>query len=253
MKGKFFAVLIGFLLLFSFSFVSCDEFYVESEYGSNTEVKDIELTKNWQDFQGKHYAEVEEYFKELCFTDIELLGYEGESGDVNGAVTRVSICEDWFTSESYFSKGDVFPSNYEVEIRYVMIDEEDVVINITVENNEDFAALMSISDRDDEDTIKAFVNAHIGDVVEFDGCVFLMMNHGDYKTRFDVGIANGNYDEAKTFGPFFAFEEVNFGDMNVSGSDTVAEEMNFRVAGKILGYDSTGGYIELEPVFLKKR
>lgn len=118
----------------------------------------------------------------------------------------------------------------------------------TVENSADFAALMSITDQTDAETIKQYVSSHLGTVVEFDGCVGLMMHHADYNTRFDVAIFNGDYDGSRLYGPIFAFENVNFHDMNVSGTDTVAEGMNFRITGEIKGFNEEGCYIILDPV-----
>lgn len=118
----------------------------------------------------------------------------------------------------------------------------------TVENSADFAALMSITDQTDAETIKQYVSSHLGTVVEFDGCVGLMMHHANYNTRFDVAIFNGDYDGSRLYGPIFAFENVNFLDMNVSGTDTVAEGMNFRIAGEIKGFNEEGCYIILDPV-----
>lgn len=123
----------------------------------------------------------------------------------------------------------------------------------TIENSSDFAALMKITDQTDAETIKQYVNTHIGTVVEFDGCVILMMHHADYKTRFDVALLNGDYDGSRVYGPIFAFEDVNFYDMNVSGTDIVAEEMNFRIAGEIKGFNDEGCYVVLDPVSMIAR
>ena len=51
----------------------------------------------------------------------------------------------------------------------------------------------------------------------------------------------------------FTFEDVNFSDMNVSGSDEVSAGMNFRITAKVEGYNSEGAYIILEPISLKAR
>ena len=124
--------------------------------------------------------------------------------------------------------------------------------NITIDNNADFAALMRITNQTDAATIQKFVSSHIGHVIEFDGCIAFMAQHGSYKTRFDVCMAGGDFS-GRVYGPLFAFEDVSFYDMNVTGSDTVAGGMLFRIAGKITGYSTEGGYIILKPVFLKSR
>lgn len=67
-----------------------------------------------------------------------------------------------------------------------------------------------------------------------------------------VCLAGGDYT-GKVYGPLFAFEDVNFYEMNVSGTDTVAGGMLFRIAGEIKGYSAEGGYIILEPVFMRAR
>ncbi len=125
--------------------------------------------------------------------------------------------------------------------------------NITIDNNEDFANLMKITDLTDNATIKKFVNAHIGDVVEFDGCVALVMNHEEYTTRFDVLIVGGDYNAERVYGPFFAYENVSFFDMKVSGTDVVNGGMNFHFTAEIEGFNEEGGYIILDPIETKAR
>ena len=41
--------------------------------------------------------------------------------------------------------------------------------------------------------------------------------------------------------------------MNVSGTDTVSDGMNFHIRGTIKGYNEEGMYIELEPVSMVAR
>ena len=47
--------------------------------------------------------------------------------------------------------------------------------------------------------------------------------------------------------------DVNFYDMNLSGTDTVAEGMLFRIDAEIVGFNSDGCYIILEPVSMTLR
>ncbi len=125
--------------------------------------------------------------------------------------------------------------------------------NITIDNDSDFSALMQITDQTDAVTIKRYVDAHEGDVIEFDGCVAFMMKHKNYNTRFDVLLVGGDYNAERVYGPLFAFEDVNFNDMNVSGADTVAGGMNFHFIAEIEDFSDEGGYIVLEPVSMKSR
>ena len=66
-------------------------------------------------------------------------------------------------------------------------------------------------------------------------------------------LKGGNYDDEPSLGPQFAFHDVNFSDMNVSGTDTVSDGMNFHIRGTIKGYNEEGMYIELEPVSMVAR
>ncbi len=206
----------------------------------------ITMNKSSSSYERMDYLEVEQAFKDLGFTNITLDSTTIESTSyTDGEVFEVEI------GGYSFDNGDVFKPDEEVEIKYYIVEEP--VPNITIDNDADFAALMKITDQTDAATIKQFVNAHIGDVIEFDGCVALMMKHENYNTRFDVAMAGGDYDADRVYGPLFAFEDVNFYDMNVSGTDTVAQGMNFRISAEIKGYSEAGGYIILEPVFMKSR
>ena len=61
---------------------------------------------------------------------------------------------------------------------------EPAKINITMENNEDFKELMQITDQTNITLIQEFVNEYENEIIEFDGCVVLVMQHKNYKTRF---------------------------------------------------------------------
>ena len=124
---------------------------------------------------------------------------------------------------------------------------------LTVDNNADFASLMSIEDNTDTETFKAFVNSHKNATIKFDGCIVFLVPHGSYKTRFDVCMAGCDYHAERVYGPLFSFEDVNFSDMNVSGADTVAEGMNFTITARIDGFSDAGNTIILDPVELKAR
>lgn len=229
----------------------------------------IKLEAPVSEYKYKNYSEVESALKSLGFTNIkyEIL-YDIVFGITQeGEVDKVSIA-----GNSDFKRGDIFSADDEIIITYHMKEEDNpnkpnesnsgtsssdstVETNptLTIENSTDFSSLMKITDQTDVATIKSFVNAHKGDTIEFDGCIVLMMKHEDYKTRFDVCMAGGNYSDGRLYGPLFAFEDVSYYSMNVSGSDTVAERMSFRITAKIKGFSDAGNYIILEPVELVAR
>lgn len=204
----------------------------------------IHPPKSASDFWHMNYEDVVKILEEAGFTNITLknntrMPGEGEDGEVESI---------FINEQSSFSTSSSYDPNAEVVIIYTKLKEI-----ITVDNNSDFASLMGITDQTDAATIRSFTSSHIGDVIEFDGCIAFMMNHKEYKTRFDICMAGGNYNAERVYGPLFAFEDVNYYDMNVTGTDTVAQGMDFRIVAEIKGYSAEGGYILLKPVSLKAR
>ena len=104
--------------------------------------------------------------------------------------------------------------------------------NLTAENCPDLAALLALRDPGDP-SVAAFASKYYGQVIEFDGCVNSIQNHGDYTSRWDVLIASGDYDENSVMGPNFHLTNVNFNDMNVTGGDSVYSGLNVRVVAEV--------------------
>ena len=206
----------------------------------------IKMPHESEYYDGMNYLEVEQLLKDLGFTNIDL-DEMSSSYHEDGEVFSV------LKGNHPFNEGDPIKNDEKITINYYVAEKPVVLETLTIDNNDQFAVLMKITDQTDATTIRAFVNAHIGDVIEFDGCIAFLMNHGDYKTRFDICMVGGDYDGSKVYGPLFAFEDVAFYDMDVSGTDTVAEGMNFHITAKIKGYSSAGQYIILEPVSMKVR
>ena len=88
---------------------------------------------------------------------------------------------------------------------------------LTVKNNEDLAAVLAVKDETDP-IIGEFAKKYAGRTIEFDGNIANMMQHGNYKTRYDILIYAGDYSETTAIGPNFKFEDVNVFDLNLTGS-----------------------------------
>ena len=263
--------------------ISChsDEIKVQKVYQENyNEIGTDEamVPLSYDDYSLENYNTIKKQFEKAGFTNISTKAvYDIFFGITDeGEIDEVKI-----KGYPEFQRGDIIPKNTSIEISYHMKEEDDPnkkkkdtpqsstdskttetktnatsenkKSKITIDNNNDFANLMKITNQTDAATIKNFVNANIGNVVEFDGCIALMMNHEKYETRFDVLIAGGDYYADKVYGPFFSFIDVNYYDMNVTGSDIVAEKMNFRVIGKIVEFNEDGNFITLEPISLQIR
>ena len=124
--------------------------------------------------------------------------------------------------------------------------------NLTAENCPDLAALLALRDPGDP-SVAAFASKYYGQVIEFDGCVNSIQNHGDYTSRWDVLIASGDYDENSVMGPNFHLTNVNFNDMNVTGGDSVYAGLNVRVVAEVGNYDSNSQLLELQIISIHVR
>lgn len=121
---------------------------------------------------------------------------------------------------------------------------------LTVEDSADLAVLLAGPGECDE-SVAEFARNYIGRVIEFDGNVAFVANHDDYDTRFDYSINAGDFDgEVGNPGPSFQFEDVNFGDLNLVGSnipDAVPMGTNLRVVAEVQEF-TTGCLLRLDPV-----
>lgn len=117
---------------------------------------------------------------------------------------------------------------------------EDTII--TVENNKDFADIMSLTNHNDPKILEFAVN-NVGRTIEFDGIVDYSVHSIDrsgnpYKTRFDMLIVNPkNYN-----GPIFKLEEVTYGGFHLTGSNipsSVGEGTKLRIVAKIVESEHT--------------
>ena len=77
--------------------------------------------------------------------------------------------------------------------------------------------------------------------------------HEGYNTRFDYLILAGDNGSAK--GPSFRFTNVNYADLHLSDDapDTFGVGLNIHVKAKVLEYDSSTTWFELEPVEISMR
>lgn len=224
---------------------SCDELLGEGS-GSNDEEKvtDITITKNKDDLIGMNYKEVEEYFRDLGFTKIELHAYEDEDVIIDGKVTRIKIV-DWIFKEEEFLVGDVFTSDCEINIYYekLMVEEEEE--KMTVENSVELELLLEDFDYS---VCRVFAEKYEGEIIEFDGHIDYYANHKDYKTRYDVLLSAGDYDPNTQIGPTFKFENVNTNDV---GDIFVGREIV--ITAKVVSFDNDIGIFYLDPVEIKDR
>ena len=126
---------------------------------------------------------------------------------------------------------------------------------ITVDNNEEFAAVLNTKDPGDQ-IIKEFAVKYAGRTIEFDGNIANMSNHGDYTTRYDFLISPWDYSETSISGPNFKFEDCSVFDLNLIGDnvpDSIGMGDNLHFVAKIINYDETSQLFYIDPISAEVR
>lgn len=128
--------------------------------------------------------------------------------------------------------------------------------NLTVENNEELAALLAGS-ATSGDTVEGFAAKYKGKTIDFDGNIAYMNPHGNSKTRYDILISAGNFSETKMLGPNFQFKDVNIvSDLHLTGSnipDALGMGQNLRIIAQVEGFNSVQELFFLKPISTEVR
>lgn len=122
---------------------------------------------------------------------------------------------------------------------------------LTPRSNPEFATILQGDNCGPQ--LRRFAEKYEGRTVEFDGSVAAVANHGDFDTRFDFLIAPGDAGAESAVGPSFKFEDVNFFDLNVSGTDSISLDDRLRVTAVIQEYNSGQCVLLLDPVATSAR
>jgi hypothetical protein len=243
--------------------------------GNSNEHDGEAKTPSGSDVQkGRDYQDVVNDFKEEGFNNIKTEKLEDL---ITGWITKDGEVESVSVDGDKDYSPDVWYSNdVEVVITYHTFPEEkdnveitdesnsesdDQKVNdapeefdqelITIENNEEFAAVLAVKDETDP-IIGEFAKKYVGRTIEFDGYIANLMNYKDYNTRYNILIFAGNYREDTYSGPNFQFKDVNIvSDINLIGSnipDTIGMGQNLRVKATVKEYDEKSELLLLEPV-----
>ena len=122
--------------------------------------------------------------------------------------------------------------------------------NITVENNEEFRALIE-SPQPDDAAVEQFVSKYKGHNIEFDGNIASMGPHNTYKTRFDFLVYPGDYSATVAYGPSFMFEDCNYLDLHLTGDNqpsSISAGQNLHIVAEIVDFNSKQQLFHLKPV-----
>lgn len=126
---------------------------------------------------------------------------------------------------------------------------------LTVENNEDLAALLALKDPTDS-FVSEFAEKYAGKTIEFDGCTAYVSPHDGYATRFDYLIYAGDFSTETAVGPQFQFEDVNYYDLHLTGAnipDTFGVGLNIHIVAEVGEYNNVSGLFSLKPISITIR
>ena len=214
---------------------------------------DIKMVQSVYYYEGMNYRDVENEFKSMGFTNIELETDSSIfSSNEHGEVSDVKI------DSKSFEEGDKFSPSAKVVIIYYEVEglaEAERGETITTENNSELAYILSTKDEFDS-KIQEFTNKYAGEMIEFDALIADVSKNEDYKTRFNYLIHAGDYSTTSVSGPNFQFHDVNYGDLNLVGDnvpETFGVGLNIHVIARVGEYNEISGLFQLEPIAITMR
>ncbi|WAX80959.1 DUF4839 domain-containing protein [Streptomyces sp. KMM 9044] len=125
---------------------------------------------------------------------------------------------------------------------------------ITPENKPEFAALLKADSCDDVNL--DFATRYEGQTVAFNGLIRHMVPHGDYETRYDFLLGPGDEGSNTTIGPAFKYEDVNTGNLNLTGKKipaTVGVGDKFRFIAEVREFNAAQCLFFLDPISTEVR
>lgn len=128
-------------------------------------------------------------------------------------------------------------------------EDEPAAQSVTTDNNEEFAALLEVTDYCGE-SVGAFADEYAERTVEFDASIGAMNNHGSATTRYDILLTAGEYSESVAAGPVFQFRDVNMGDLNLTGDvpDTIGVGQELHVVATVDRFEESSCLLLLDPM-----
>lgn len=147
------------------------------------------------------------------------------------------------------------PEETTLPVETTIPETEDVDAILTVDNCPDLAKLLALKNPADP-FVKTFSSKYRGRMIEFEGNIAYMSNHGSYKTRYDILILAGDYSEKSATGPYFQFVDVNMYDLNFIGNntpDSIGMGDNLLIVAEVGKYNENTELFELDPVSTRVR
>jgi len=256
------ALLVSFTMVFSITGCDNSEDHIgEAKTPSGSSVQ-----------KGRSYQDVVEDFEEQGFTNIQLeelddlvtgwLTKEGEVESVSVDGDEGYSADAWYPNDvavviTYHVFPDDEPTSENEEQSVPSVNSESAQEVLTVDNCEEFAAILAITAEVDS-AYASFAEKYSGRTIEFDGCITYLTNHDDYDTRYDILLSAGDYADADTAnpGPVFKFENVAVYSLGISDlylPDYVSVGSNVLIRAEVKSFDENTGVFKLNPVSITER
>lgn len=228
----------------------------------------IIISEDTSEYIGKPSEEIKNKFIDKGFTNIKTKQVSTtEQSNIEGSVKSVLI------NGNNINKDDAFSTSDEViiycwkleELKETITSEQpstspsqdtQITGNLTIDNCPELFNILSNKAEIDQ-TYTDFASKYKGETIEFDGSVDYVVQHGNYKTRVDMLLSTGNYDENHQIGPSFKFNDVGASDLGLGSLDNIYSSLpigsNVHIIASVEKFDSNTGLFYLKPVSVTKR
>ncbi|MFV0249871.1 MAG: DUF4839 domain-containing protein [Bacilli bacterium] len=224
-------------------------------------------------YKYKNYEDVEKELSSVGFTNIStkiqydiVLGWTDE-----GEVENVSI-----DGKKDYEQGAIFKQDVPIVITYHMKEDDDpskksdestetqgitqdseqsesmIEDNLTVDNCPELAAILSMKAESDPSYVD-FASKYNGRTIEFDGSIDYLTNHESYKTRYEMLVSAGDYDENHQIGPTFKFEDIATYEIDYGNQDQVTAGTNVHIIAEVESFNTNSQLFFLKPVSVSVR
>ena len=233
----------------------------------------LNVGKSADEIIGENYQAITSELEEAGFTNIEtkvlddlVTGWltndgEIEQVEINGTTefsandsfdkdSKIVITYHTFPEEESDNESADVNTSEKVEQTENKKSKEDTPEILTIENNEELAALLALKDEHDA-SVGEFAEKYKGRTIQFNGHVADLAPHGKYKTRYDFLIYAGDYSETSFSGPNFKFEDINTFDLKITNSEipnSIEVKQNLLITAEVEEYDENSGLFFLKPI-----
>ena len=266
MRKTFVGILIGLLLVFAGCDDSAeDDGKIEVPFSSEDAVDNMLYTDAENELTNSGFTNIKAVPVEDLITgwltkdgEIESISIDGDTDFISGRKydpgVEVEIQYHTFPSdaESEAEESSEGPETDDSQSEFETDKEDEEVPNITVDNNPEFAAVLS-NRTDDDSSYIVFAEKYNNQIIEFDGHVEYLDLAENYKTRWEALIVSGDWAgwESVYTGPVFKTRDFNMQEVKFEG--LMETGMNVHAVARIEKYDEQAQLFFLDPITITQR